>query len=339
MKEKCLWEHNRKTTVETQCTDGARARTVLYASCVLELQRKLLGDRLRNAAFHKALKAAIAPGKSVVLDVGSGTGFLSFLAEKMGAKECWLIESGDVAILAERLAAANGRTRCRFVHAHSGDVPLPKADVIVSETLGNYALEEGIIGTMNDALAYLKKGGTLIPSSVRQFACPVTSPRIQKGIDVWAVGYGLDFGEARRISLQNMYVKTLKKQDLLDGGKAAQAWDDVDFRTENAYVREATLEWPMAKAVTVHGFALWWESILAPGVKLSTSPLGKPTHWEQIYLPLLAPARCANGDVLRVTLHSDTSPEVGIRLRWRVAVRTKDGVGNEQLLDTNEGLL
>ena len=55
---------------------------------MLELQRKLLGDRGRNAAFRKALKTAIAPGKSVVLDLGSGTGFLSFLAERLGAKEC-----------------------------------------------------------------------------------------------------------------------------------------------------------------------------------------------------------------------------------------------------------
>ena len=121
---------------------------------MLELQRKLLGDTVRNAAFRDALKKAVVPKKSVVLDVGSGTGFLSFLAERLGAKECWLVESGDVAVLAEQLAAANGMERCRFVHAHSGDVPLPKADVIVSETLGNYALEEGIIGTMNDARSY-----------------------------------------------------------------------------------------------------------------------------------------------------------------------------------------
>jgi SAM-dependent methyltransferase len=306
---------------------------------MLELQRKLLGDRVRNAAFHKALKGAIAPKKSVVLDVGSGTGFLSFLAEKIGAKECWLVESGDVGMLAERLAAANGMKACRFVHAHSDDVPLPKGDVIVSETLGNYALEEGIISTMNGARDYLKKGGLLIPSSVRQFACPVTSPRLQKEIDVWSVGYGIDMSAARRISLQNMYVKTLKKTDLMDAGKAARAWDDVDFTVENEDVREGTVEWKMKKKTVVHGIAVWWESMLAPGVKLSTSPLAKPTHWEQIYLPLLEAASCAPGDVLRITLASDTSPEVKIRLRWTTEVVRKGELRSAQESDTQEGLL
>ncbi len=311
---------------------------MLYACGVIELQRKLLGDGVRNAAFHAALKKAIVRGKSVVLDIGSGTGFLSFLAERLGAKECWLVESGEVAALGETLAAANGMERCRFVHAHSGDVPLPKGDVVVSETLGNYALEEGIIGTMNGARSFLKKGATIIPSSVRQFACPVVSPRVQKGIDVWSVGYGLDFEAARRISLQNMYVKTLKTTDLLDAGKAAKAWDEIDFTKENDDIREATLSWTMKRPATVHGIALWWESTLVPGVRLSTSPLAKPTHWEQIYLPLLEPVRCARGDVFRLGLASDTSPDVRVRLRW-TAERVRTGrVENSQRLDTHEGL-
>ncbi len=296
---------------------------------MLELQRKLLGDRIRNEAFHAALKNAISPGKSIVLDVGSGTGFLSFLAEQLGAKECWLVESGDVGALAEVLAKNNGMKRCQFVHAHSGDVPLPTADVIVSETLGNYALEEGIISTMNGAREYLKKGGSLIPSSLIQFACPVTSPRIQEEIDVWGVGYGLDFEAARRISLQNMYVKKMKKTDLLDGGKAAKAWDNIDFTAENSDVRDAAIEWTMDTETTVYGIALWWETTLAKGVTLSTSPLAPPTHWEHIYLPLFEPIQCTKGP-LRLSLHSDTSPDVGIRLRWEI---------NGQSLDTQAGLL
>lgn len=274
-----------------------------------------------------------------MLDVGSGTGFLSFLAERLGAKECWLVESGDVAQLAEQLATDNDMKRCRFVHAHSDDVPLPKADVIVSETLGNYALEEGIIGTMNGAREYLHKGGAMIPSSLRQFACPVVSPRIQHTIDTWNVGYGLTMDAARTISLQNMYVKTLKKTDLLGGGKAAKVWDSIDFYNSNEDVRESTVKWKITKKAAVHGIALWWESTLAHGVRLSTSPLSKPTHWEQIYLPLFEPIRCATGDVLRITFWSDTSPDVRIRLRWKVENLHRNTIVATQELDTNEGLL
>jgi protein arginine N-methyltransferase 1 len=96
----------------------------------------------------------------------------------------------------------------------------------------------------------------------------------------------------------------------------------------------------MPKRATVHGVGLWWESILAPGVKLSTSPLAKPTHWEQIYLPLLEPAACEAGSVFRVSLRSDTRPDVRIRLEWKADVVRKDGtIAAGAAMDTNEGLL
>lgn len=312
---------------------------MLYHTHVLSLQQKLLGDAVRNDAFHAALRASIRKDESVVIDVGSGTGFLSFLAERLGAKECWLVESGEVAALSETIAKDNGMERCRFVHAHSGDVPLPAADVIVSETLGNYALEEGIISTMNGARTQLRDGGVMIPASLNQFACPVITDRLQRDIDVWDVGYGLDMGAARAISLQNMYVKKLATADLLDGGAAAKRWDHVDFYAENDDVREATVEWAPGKGVTVHGIALWWESTLSEGIVLSTSPLEKPTHWDQIYLPLLEPVSLAASETLRVTLRSDTRPEVVVRLRWKTDVENGGAIRSSQESDTDVGLL
>ena len=58
---------------------------------MIELQRKLMGDKVRNDAFHKALKKVIVPGRSVVADIGSGTGFLSFLAEDLDFRTLNLI--------------------------------------------------------------------------------------------------------------------------------------------------------------------------------------------------------------------------------------------------------
>ncbi|MEW6167725.1 MAG: 50S ribosomal protein L11 methyltransferase [Pseudomonadota bacterium] len=70
----------------------------------IELHRKLLGDARRNAAFHAALEQLIEPGRTTVLDIGAGTGFLSFLARRLGAKTCTLVEYTDALDLAEQLA-------------------------------------------------------------------------------------------------------------------------------------------------------------------------------------------------------------------------------------------
>src|SRR3989338_3698721 len=120
---------------------------------MLELHRLLLGDKPRNDAFVKTLKAVITSGKTTIADIGSGTGFLSFVAEKLGAKECFLYElSPEMIALSKALASKNGIKHCTFSAGHSTEVKNPpQADVVVSETLGNWAYEENIIETMNDA--------------------------------------------------------------------------------------------------------------------------------------------------------------------------------------------
>jgi protein arginine N-methyltransferase 1 len=52
----------------------------------IEYHRTLISDQVRNEAFFAALRAAIVPGKSVVADIGAGTGLLGLMASKLGAK-------------------------------------------------------------------------------------------------------------------------------------------------------------------------------------------------------------------------------------------------------------
>ncbi|HEY1181149.1 MAG TPA: methyltransferase domain-containing protein, partial [Rhodocyclaceae bacterium] len=146
----------------------------------IELHRKLLGDAPRNAAFHQALERLIVPGESSVLDIGAGTGFLSFLARRLGARQCTLMEYTDTLDLAEDLARRNGIDGLRFIKAHSGEYTRKLAvDIVVTETLGNFALEEGFLETAVDARRFLKPGGVILPSALRQFAAPVVSDRLQ----------------------------------------------------------------------------------------------------------------------------------------------------------------
>lgn len=306
---------------------------------LIELQRKLLGDKIRNDAFYGALQKVIKRGKTTVLDLGSGTGFLSFLASRLGAKHCTLIESGEIGSLAPLLAKRNKITHCTFITAHSTDVPVSeKVDVLVSETLGNYALEENIIESIEDGKRFLKDGGVIIPGKITQFACPIVSDRVQKDIDIWDTGYELDLRETREISLNNMYVKTLKKEDLLAEKNAIRAFDQIDFSKKNLSLRKAKETWVCAKPMTIFGFGLWWEAELVPGITLSTSPLEKPTHWEQIYLPLLESVSLQSGESIEFSLVSDTTYEVKVNLIWTVKkLDAKGKVMSQQMLDMRKG--
>lgn len=291
----------------------------------IELHRKLLGDGVRNRALHAALKQLITPGTTTVADLGAGTGFLSFLARQLGARSCDLYEYSGALELARLLARTNGVGALRFVHAHSTEVSNPApVDLVVAELLGNFALEEHLLETLNDARRFLKPGGTLLPCGLRQYVAPVVSPRLQQEIDVWPqVGYGVDLAAAREVSLNNMYVKAVRVSDL-PGMDWAREWDQIEFRARGkppSSRRGRTVSWELDAGTppAVQGFALWWVAELAPGVSLSTAPDSAPTHWEQVYLPLLEPLAPRPGDTLELELRSDTAHDV--RLRWSSCLR------------------
>lgn len=303
----------------------------------IELHRKLLGDAVRNDALHAALKRVIRPGMAVA-DIGAGTGFLSFLARRLGAGHCHLYEYTEALGLAREVARRNKIKELTFVQAHSTQVVRPpKADVVVSETLGNFALEEGLLETLVDARRFLEPGGTLIPCGLRQVVAPVVSARLQDEIDVWPrVGHGLDFAAAREIALNNMYVKTVQPADL-PGPDSARLWDEIDFtaRAKPSSQRGGTVTWRSRElgGATVRGFALWWEAQLVPGVALSTSPYAPATHWEQVYLPLLEPLAPDAAD-LELQLTSDTRR--GVRLVWETRLR---GAGSKPRKAVRQDLL
>lgn len=280
---------------------------------------KLLKDRIRNRAFFDALKKVIRPSVTTIADIGSGTGFLSFLASRLGAKTCFLYEHDEALLeLSRKIARENKIHNCRFIPLHSSQVKRPeKVDVVISETLGNYALEEHIIENLNDARRFLKLDGVIMPAALEQWIAPVTNQRIFDGINPWdRVGFNINLHPAKHAALNNMYVAKIRPDDLLSGKTDAQKWDTINFYKKEKSVRSGKANWMMSRRTIVFGFAVWWNCMLTPGITLSTSPFSQPTHWDQIFLPLTEPFTVDKNNRLEVQLSSDSRYQTGIRLKW-----------------------
>lgn len=285
----------------------------------IEYHRTLIADRARNEAFHEALKRLIKPGETVVADIGAGTGLLGLMAAKLGAREVFLYEAAEVAGVAQEVLKTNRAKGCHLMPCHSTEMEdPPRVDVIVSETLGNYAFEENIIDTLADARKrHLKAKGTIIPSRVSQFVAPVISDRFQRELSVWDdVGFGIDLTVAKTMSLNNVYVRVIAPEDLLEAGASAKEWDTVELGAEARSSRKGEASWKVAAETTVYGFAYWWEAHLVPGLALSTAPGAPRTHWEQLYFPLSKPIALKPGERMLVTLRSTSSEEAGTHLGW-----------------------
>jgi protein arginine N-methyltransferase 1 len=294
----------------------------------IEYHRTLVADRVRMDAFRAALASVIVKGQTDVVDVGTGSGVLAFMASRLGARKVYALERAEISVVAAKIAKANRLRNVEVIPAHSTELlEPPRVDVVVSETLGNYALEENIIEVMNDASArYLKPGGTLIPSRIEQSLCPVVSPRVHDELTTWdKIADDLDFSVARVMSLNNAYVRLFKPPELLEGGRAAVVWDRIDLSKRNRLARRGEVEWPISKPATVYGLAVWWNAELAPGISLSTSPLSAPTHWEQLYLPSVAPITLQAGETLVATINTRSSEEGGTEIAWTLTARDANG--------------
>ena len=274
--------------------------------------------------------------------IGAGTGFLGFLAAKLGAARVDLYESAEIAGVARKLLRHNRIAGARIAQVHSTEVATPeRVDVVVCETLGNYPFEENIIATLNDARArFLNEGGVIIPHRVEQFVVPVVGERYYRELGRWdEVGYGLDFAPAKAMTLNNIYVRWFEAGDLLEGGGAAKAWDTVVFDRRNKTTRAGEASWRMRRPATIYGLALWWRAELVSGVDLATGPLDPRTHWEQLYLPALSPIAVATGQTLSARLRSTTSYERGTNVTWTLTVTDASGRrGNATGARPGEGL-
>ena len=71
----------------------------------LSWHERMLADRIRVEAYRRGIAGSIKPG-DVVIDLGTGTGILAFMASRAGAKHIYAIDHSDFIDVAREIAAA-----------------------------------------------------------------------------------------------------------------------------------------------------------------------------------------------------------------------------------------
>ena len=157
---------------------------------------KMLADSVRMNSYHEAIKRQIKPG-DVVVDLGTGTGILSFMAAQQKPKKIFAIDHSDFIHVARQIADQNGIGNIEFVCTNSRDFrPNEKIDVILHEQMGDFLFNENMIGNILDLKKrLLKTTGRILPSQFELYLEPVCLKDDHKVPFFWENNpCGIDYG-------------------------------------------------------------------------------------------------------------------------------------------------
>ena len=266
---------------------------------MLDYHLGMLHDAARMDAFRRAIDATVQPG-DVVLDLGCGTGVLSFMACEAGAEKVYAIEGGPVIDVAREMAADNGfDDRIEFLHGWSVELGLPEpADVLISETIGNAGFNEGIVAWAVDARRrLLRPGAALIPQRLRLWVAPVENFDDHELVSGWQADTLLyDCTAAFRRAARTLWFGDLEPENLLGQGEVAA---DVDLQTAGDETITSAGELRIDRDGTLHGLACWFDSLLSPGVAAHNMPPRGESSWSHGFLPLDEAVAVTAGDRFR----------------------------------------
>jgi protein arginine N-methyltransferase 1 len=266
----------------------------------------MIADKVRTNAYVEALRRAVKPG-SIVLDIGTGTGFFAMLACKFGARKVYAVEPADAIQVAREIAAANGYAdRIEFFQNLSTRITLSeRVDVVISDLRGVLPLFQHHIPSIIDARErLLKPGGCLIPlSDTLWVAIAKTSKLYHDHVKPWNNShYGLDMKAALKIVTNSWSKRRVKLERLLGKPKC---WATLDYAKIKSPNVSGKVTWTVGRAGMAYGLSVWFDAMLAKGIPLTNAPSSPELIYGSIFIPWSKPVALTVGDTVIVKLHAD----------------------------------
>ncbi|TCR79601.1 type II protein arginine methyltransferase [Rhizobium sp. BK376] len=275
----------------------------------------MLNDTRRNDAFEAAIVKAIAergPDASV-LDIGTGSGLLSMMAARAGAKHVVTCEVVPViAATAKEIVEQNGFSdRIVVVNKSSSELVIGedidrRADILVSEILSSDLLAEDVLTTFEDAHKRLiNEDALVIPRRAMAVGCLVQSEILNKYAFVDEVS-GFDVSGFASLAPNKLPVHgTMTEWKRLSHDVDLQVIDLTGTIHGEDY---RVIDIPVVSDGTAAGMVQWLKIDLAEGIEFENHPDDYPDGgWLQILHPFITPVPVKEGSTFRVIVGHDRS--------------------------------
>ena len=272
----------------------------------LDIHRLMLRDDVRNQAYRQAILATVKSG-DVVLDFGAGTGILSLFAAQAGAKKVYAVERTSIAAFTRKMVAKNGfQDRIEVIHGDMQAIRLPqKVDVIVSEWLGTYGVDENLLAPLLLARdRWLKPGGKMLPERVTAWMAPIWSSELDGDLNFWkSRPYGLDLSllDDGAIPHLTWSRQPITADHLLAEPQPMWTTDVYHDSAEKAQLPfRASLRFTVTREGKLNALSAWFHAEFGSGITLTNAPDAPRTHWAQYIFPLRNALEVGPGMLIRV---------------------------------------
>ncbi|XP_043106756.1 histone-arginine methyltransferase CARM1 isoform X5 [Puntigrus tetrazona] len=308
----CSWHKIRRhQSVFQQRTDESSALQYFQ-------QQNMLQDYLRTATYQKAILLNDVDFRDkVVLDVGCGTGILSFFAVQAGAKKVYAVEASSVAKYAEILVKSNNLSnKITVLSEKIEEVCCPeKVDVIISEPMGYMLLNERMLESYLHAKNWLKPKGMMFPTQGDIHLAPFTDEQLymehQARSNFWnqRCFYGVNLSGLHSSAADEFFkqpiVDTFDMQILM-ARSVKYTINFLEAKEEDLHRLEIPFVFKLLQSGLIHGLAFWFDVAFAGSrmtVWLSTAPNEPLTHWYQVRCLLQTPLFAKMGQTLSGRVH------------------------------------
>ncbi len=271
----------------------------------------MMNEKNRNQAYFDAIKAVVTD-KSTVFEIGTGSGLLTMMAAKLGAKQVTTCESIPlIAETAQQIIKDNKFEKTIKVIAKKSidieigakeDMP-EQADILVSEIFSSELLGEYVLPSLEDAKRrLLKPNGKVIPATGSIMIGLFTGDDIRKNLMVDdSFGFNLQrFNSA--VSKKRMIARNDLNIELLSDGIEAFSFD---FENENDFPAQTkTLEVTVKTAGICYGLVQWMQLDMNGDKKIMfenhPSQTSKVSNWQQCAYLFDMPINVKAGQVVVV---------------------------------------
>ena len=262
-------------------------------------------------AYGEAIAAAVRPG-DVVLDLGCGSGILSLMAARAGARKVYAVDRAAILDDARETARRNRLDgRIEFIASTFDDLVLPeRADLVVHELIGSRFWDEGLLSAVAQARQrHLAPGGRLLPFRIDVFVAPTRYlSELERSLAFWRKKHhGFDLGVFGRLALEQDVGEALVPDTiaLRDAGSLLAPPRRVlslDLRRASGLPERVEATFHLARGPRVTGLCAFLRVHLDRRRSFSTGPDRTGTHWGQVFLPAFEPLAAGRGARLRVSL-------------------------------------